>query len=92
MDLNKLYTTIFPIGGIDDNNRYASLTGDKINSVQLLEPALCVSEFVLTKKDSYDKNNVMDKISNIYCYSTSMNNGTIFDLEISGQKDTKSGD
>ena len=61
MDLNKLYTTIFPIGGIDDNNRYASLTGDKINSVQLLEPALGVSEFVLTKKDSYDKNNVMDK-------------------------------
>lgn len=57
MDLNTLYTTVFPIGGIDDNNRYAELTGDKINSVQIVEPALGVSEFVLTKKDTYDKNN-----------------------------------
>ena len=33
MDINKIYTNIFPIGGIDDNNKYAELTGDKINTV-----------------------------------------------------------
>ena len=49
MDINTLYNTIFPLGGIDDNNRYANLTGDKISSVQLVEPSLSVSEFVLSK-------------------------------------------
>lgn len=57
MDLNQIYTTIFPIGGVDDNNRYINLTGDKINSVQLVEPALGVSEFILSKKETYDKDN-----------------------------------
>ena len=58
MDINKIYTNIFPIGGIDDNNKYAELTGDKINTVQLLEPALGVQEFIVSKKDMYDKNNI----------------------------------
>ena len=58
MDINKIYTNIFPIGGIDDNNKYAELTGDKINTVQLLEPALGVKEFIVSKKDMYDKNNI----------------------------------
>ena len=57
MDLNQIYSTIFPIGGIDDNNRYTDLTGDKINAVQLVEPSLSVTEFILTKKETYDKNN-----------------------------------
>lgn len=57
MDINTIYASIFPIGGIDDNNRYSELTGDKINSVQVVEPALGVSEFLITKKDLYDKNN-----------------------------------
>ena len=57
MDIKTLYDNIFPIGGVDDNNKYCELTGDKINTVQLLEPAISVSEFVLTKKDTYDKNN-----------------------------------
>jgi len=57
MDINQIYSTIFPIGGVDDNNRYTNLTGDKINSVQLVEPSLSVSEFILTKKETYDKNN-----------------------------------
>ena len=50
MDLQEIYNTLFPIGGVDDNNRYAELTGDKINTVQLIEPSLGVSEFVMTKK------------------------------------------
>ena len=58
MDLQTIYDKIFPIGGIDDNNRYAELTGDKINSVQIIEPAIGVSEFVLSKQYTYDKNNV----------------------------------
>ena len=61
MDIDTLYNKIFPIGGIDDNNRYANLTGDKINKVQLAEPALSVKEIVLTKKDTYDKNNQPNK-------------------------------
>ena len=58
MDIQTIYDKIFPLGGIDDNNRYAELTGDKINSVQVLEPALGVSEFILSKQYTYDKNNV----------------------------------
>ena len=58
MDINTIYSTIFPIGGIDDNNKYAELTGDKISTVQVLEPAIGVSEFILSKQYTYDKNNV----------------------------------
>ena len=52
MDINTLYNKIFPIGGVDDNNKYVNLTGDKINCVQLVEPALSVNEFVLPDKDT----------------------------------------
>lgn len=58
MDINTIYSKIFPIGGIDDNNKYANLTGDEIGSVQLVEPALSVDEFVVAKKDLYDINNI----------------------------------
>ena len=61
MDINKIYNTIFPIGGIDDNNKYAELTGDKINSVQLVEPSLAVSEFLLRNIDIYDSGNRADR-------------------------------
>lgn len=61
MNIKNIYSTIFPIGGIDDNNKYTELTGDKINSVQLVEPSLAVSEFLLMGKDLYDKNNMIDK-------------------------------
>lgn len=61
MDIKKLYKDIFPIGGIDDNNRYLNLTADQINSVQLVEPSLAVNRFGLSKKDKYDKNNQPDK-------------------------------
>ncbi len=57
MDINTLYNVIFPLGGIDDNNKYANMTNDDINRVQLAEPALSVKEFIMTKKDIYDKNN-----------------------------------
>jgi signal peptidase I len=58
MDVNTIYDTIFPIGGIDDNNRYCDLKGDQITSVQLVEPTLAVNEFVLDEKYTYDKNNL----------------------------------
>jgi len=61
MDVKDIYSKIFPLGGIDNNNSYVDLTGDKINCVQLIEPALSVSEFTLSKKDKYDKNNQPDK-------------------------------
>ena len=62
MDINKIYNTIFPIG-FDDNNKYAELTGDKISTVQLIEPSLAVNKFVISKKDHYDKNNYPEKIA-----------------------------
>ena len=61
MDLNKLYTVIFPLGGVDDNNRYIELEGNQINTVQLIEPSLSVGELVLTKKETYDPSNMPDK-------------------------------
>ena len=55
LDINTLYSTIFPIGGIDDNNIYTELTGDKINSVQLVEPTVSVKEFLLKNTDMYEQ-------------------------------------
>ncbi len=48
MDIQKLYKTIFPIGGVDDNNKYIDLPGDKINTVQLIEPTKSVKEFLIS--------------------------------------------
>ena len=58
MDINTIYNTIFPIGSIDDNNRYANLTGSEINTVQLVEPALGVKEFIINEKTISDANNI----------------------------------
>ena len=60
MDINKIYSVVFPIGGIDDNNRYTELPGDKISTVQLLEPSVKVSDFNLTKKDTEE---LIDRMS-----------------------------
>ena len=67
MDINMLYSTIFPIGGVDDNNSYIELTGDKINSVQLVEPSLSVKEFLLKNSDIYETS-LIDK----YVYRITM--------------------
>ena len=83
MDIKKLYKTIFPIGGIDDNNRYANLTADQINSVQLIEPSLSVSMLGLSNKDKYDKNNQPDK----YAYRipiVSIDNYKINPIDLTG--------
>lgn len=61
MDIKEIYNTIFPIGGVDDNNRYTELPGNKINSVQLTEPSVAVSEFVLRNIDKYGVNDMIDK-------------------------------
>ena len=61
MDINTIYKTIFPLNGIDDNNNYINLTGDKINAVQLIEPAVSVGQLGLTPKDTMDPNNQPDK-------------------------------
>lgn len=85
MDIQKLYRTIFPIGGIDDNNRYSRLTADQINSVQLVEPSLPVSMLGLSKKDKYDKNNQPDK----YAYRipiVSIDNYRINPIDLTGFK------
>lgn len=61
MEIDKIYNTIFPIGGIDDNNSYIDLSGDKINTVQLIEPGLAVSEFGLTELDITEESMRPDK-------------------------------
>lgn len=61
MDIKEIYNTIFPIGGVDDNNRYTELPGNKINSVQLTEPSVAVNEFVLRNIDKYGVNDMIDK-------------------------------
>lgn len=47
MDIKDIYKTIFPIGGVDNNNRYIDMAAKDINVVQLLEPAVSVSELVI---------------------------------------------
>lgn len=90
MDLNQIYTSIFPIGGVDDNNTYAELTGERINCVQLVEPALGVSRLGLYNKDSMDKNNHHDKyayrvpIVFIDSYRIKATDLTMFKLDYTG--------
>ena len=59
--LNLIYGKVFPIGGIDDNNKYIDSPGGKISTVQLTEPTVSVREFLLTKSDSYEETNQVDK-------------------------------
>ena len=61
MDIETLYNTIFPLGGIDSNNNYINLTGSQINSVQLVEPTLSVEKFTLFPKDCNTDNLSADK-------------------------------
>lgn len=46
---------------IDDNNKYIELTGDQINSVQLVEPSVAVNEFLLMNKDLQSNTYRIDK-------------------------------
>ena len=49
--LEYLYKRIFPFdGAADDNNSYIDLPGNEINTIQLSEPSLGVSDFFLTEK------------------------------------------
>lgn len=51
MTVNDIYTHIFPIGGIDSNNRYIDMSQEDLSTVQLLEPVVSVSEFVIAPQD-----------------------------------------
>lgn len=59
--LDFIYGTVFPIGGIDDNNSYVNLTGGEISSVQLTEPSLTVSAIDVSMRENYDMNNQLEK-------------------------------
>ena len=47
----------------DDNNDYIDLENDKINCVQLLEPTIAVSEFVVENKDRLNVNNLPERMA-----------------------------
>ena len=63
MNLEELYRDIFPLGGVDDNNRYINMSSKEINTIQLLEPTVGVTEFVITKKDRITMNNLPDRMA-----------------------------
>lgn len=64
MTVEELYSNVFQIsGGIDDNNKYINLESDKINTIQLLEPTIGVTEFVVTQKDRVIQNNLPDRMA-----------------------------
>ena len=63
MNLEELYRDIFPLGSVDDNNRYINMSSKEINTIQLLEPTVGVTEFVITKKDRITMNNLPDRMA-----------------------------
>lgn len=63
MTLDDIYNTIFPIGGVDNNNRYINMTAKDLNTIQLLEPTVGVSEFIVQDKDRVILNNLPDRMA-----------------------------
>ncbi|MCM1217041.1 MAG: hypothetical protein NC548_21290 [Lachnospiraceae bacterium] len=64
LSLEDIYTKLFPLDGkIDDNNRYLDLKAADINSVQLLEPTLGVTEFVVKPKDRLIVNDIPERMA-----------------------------
>ena len=63
MNVKEIYTKVFQLNGIDDNNLYSELTGDQISTVQLVEPSLGVSPLVIPDWKNSDRNNHIDKLA-----------------------------
>ena len=64
LSLEDIYTKLFDLdGNVDDNNRYLDLKAADINSVQLLEPTLGVTEFVISPKDKVVVNNIPERMA-----------------------------
>ena len=63
MNLTDLYNYIFPLGSVDNNNRYINMKSNELNTIQLLEPTVGVSEFVIEDKDRSIQNALPDRMS-----------------------------
>lgn len=63
MILTDVYNDIFPLGAVDNNNYYANKSSEEINCVQLLEPTVGVTEFVISPKDRIIANNLPDRMA-----------------------------
>lgn len=63
MELKDIYKKIFPIGGIDNNNRYREMTAQDINCVQLIEPTISVSELVTPFHEKMKPADIPDRMS-----------------------------
>lgn len=63
MTLSEIYSTIFPLDGIDNNNKYANMPSNELNTVQLLEPVVAVTEFVVKDKDRATINALPDRMA-----------------------------
>lgn len=63
MTLDELYNDIFPLGFVDDNNKYIDRKSNELNTIQLLEPTVGVTEFVIPPKDRTIENNIPDRMA-----------------------------
>lgn len=63
MILEEVYNYIFPLGSVDNNNRYINMATDDIVTVQLLEPMVSVTEFLITKKDRLSGTDLPDRLA-----------------------------
>lgn len=63
MTLDEIYNNIFPLGSVDNNNNYINKGSEDIGCIQLLEPTVGVSEFVISKKDRITANNIPERMA-----------------------------
>lgn len=63
MILSELYNSLFPIGGVDNNNRYVTMKSEELSTVQLLEPTISVDEMLILDKDRVLQNDQYDRMS-----------------------------
>ena len=61
MTLDEIYRDIFPLGAVDNNNRYIEMGSSELNTIQLLEPTISVSELNIGKNRNSD--NLPDRMS-----------------------------
>ena len=63
ISVEELYSRIFGLTNLDDNNRYIDMKGDEINTIQLSEPTISVDEIVIPTGERQNAYTIPDRIS-----------------------------
>lgn len=63
ISVNDLYSRIFGLTNIDDNNRYIDMRGNEINTVQYSEPTIGVDKIVVPTGERQNAYTIPDRIS-----------------------------